>query len=95
MYGAIGEIRLFIPTASSLKDRRRIIKSLRDRLRQQCNVSIADLSEDRLWQSAVLAFAIVSSNMSGLESELHEVEAQLYRYPEDVEVLSFEYRYLE
>lgn len=49
-----------IPGAASLKDRRRVVKSFKDRVRARFPVSIAEVGDLERWQVATLAVAIVS-----------------------------------
>jgi uncharacterized protein YlxP (DUF503 family) len=50
-------LRLNITQASSLKDKRRVIKSLKDRVRRQHNVSIAEVDDldNRRWSTLIVA----------------------------------------
>ena len=52
------EIR--IEHAQSLKDRRQVVRSLKDQLRQDFNVSVAELDEAVTWQSATLGVVAIS-----------------------------------
>jgi hypothetical protein len=52
------EIR--IEHARSLKDRRQVVRSLKDQLRQDFNVSVAELDEAVTWQSATLGVVAIS-----------------------------------
>ncbi|MFO8081283.1 MAG: DUF503 domain-containing protein [Armatimonadota bacterium] len=61
-------VELFISDAMSLKDRRRVVKSLIDRLANRHNVAVSDLGPDRANQ-AVLAIATVSND----EPHVHRV----------------------
>ena len=60
----VGVLRLslFIGGSGSLKERRRVVKSLKDRIRSRFNVSVADVGEQDLWQSATLGVAVVASD---------------------------------
>ncbi len=51
-----------IQNAHSLKDKRQVIKSLKARIKNKFNVSIAEVGEQDKWQRAVLACAIVSGD---------------------------------
>jgi uncharacterized protein YlxP (DUF503 family) len=57
---AVVTLRLSLPSAHSLKDKRRIVKSLKDRLRRRFNVSVAEMDYHDIWQSASIAVATVS-----------------------------------
>ena len=67
-------LHLRIEHARSLKDRRQVVRSLKDKLRHGFNVSVAELDEAVPWQTAVLGVAALSSSRSYLEGQLQEVE---------------------
>jgi uncharacterized protein YlxP (DUF503 family) len=54
-------IELFIADSHSLKDKRQVLLSLKDRLRQKFNLSVAEVGAQDLWQKAVLAVACVAN----------------------------------
>ena len=54
-------VELFIPGSQSLKDKRQVLLSLKDRLRAQFNLSVAEVDGQDLWQKAVLGFACVAN----------------------------------
>lgn len=54
-------VELFIPDSQSLKDKRQVVHSLKDRLRGKFNLSVAEVDGQDLWQKAVLAFACVAN----------------------------------
>ncbi|TDA67510.1 MAG: DUF503 domain-containing protein [Clostridia bacterium] len=64
-------IRLHLPEAGSLKDKRRVIKSMLDRIHSRFNVSIAEVEDQDVWQVATLGVAVVSNG----EAHIHEVLA--------------------
>ena len=70
-----------MPWSRSLKDKRRVVKSLKDRLRGRHNISLAEVDGQDLWQRAVLGIAAVGSARPPLEAMfaaiLAEVEAQI------------------
>jgi uncharacterized protein YlxP (DUF503 family) len=66
------EIR--IEHAQSLKDRRQVIRSLKDKLRQGFNISVAELDEAVAWQSATIAVAAISRSRDYLHGLVEEVE---------------------
>ena len=53
---------LEIPTSQSLKDKRRVVKSILAKVSNQFNVSIAEVNANDLWKSAVLGIACVSND---------------------------------
>ena len=55
-------LELRIEGAQSLKDRRQVLRSLKDRLRSSFNVSVAEIDPTDLWQSATLGVVAISSS---------------------------------
>jgi uncharacterized protein YlxP (DUF503 family) len=66
------EIR--IEHAHSLKDRRQVVRSLKDQLRQGFNVSVAELDEAVTWQSASVGVVAISGSRDYLRGQMEEVE---------------------
>ena len=56
-------IELHLWESCSLKDKRRILKSLKDRIRSEFNVAVAEVNPTDLWQSASLGVVTVSSGV--------------------------------
>ncbi|MGA9063589.1 MAG: DUF503 domain-containing protein [Terracidiphilus sp.] len=63
-----------IEHAQSLKDRRQVVRSLKDQLKQGFNVSVAELDEAVTWQSATLGVAAISRSRDYLHGLMEEVE---------------------
>ncbi len=72
-------LHLRIEHARSLKDRRQVVRSLKDKLRHGFNISVAELDEAVTWQSAVLGVAAISSSRTYLEGQLQQVEEAAVR----------------
>ncbi|MGB9625606.1 MAG: DUF503 domain-containing protein [Phycisphaerae bacterium] len=66
-------VRLAIYEAESLKDKRRVIKSVKDRLAHRFNVSVAEVDELDSWQRAELGVAMVANDGRFVESCLHKI----------------------
>jgi len=54
-------LKIHIPGSRSLKDKRSVVKSLIARLRQQFNLSVAEVDDQELWQIATISLACVSN----------------------------------
>jgi hypothetical protein len=54
-------VELFLPESQSLKDKRQVLLSLKDRLREKFNLSVAEVDGQDLWQKAVLGLACVAN----------------------------------
>lgn len=67
-------MELRIEHAHSLKEKRHVVKSLKERLRHRHNISIAEIDYQDLWQSALIAAVAVSSSRMLVEQILSAVE---------------------
>jgi uncharacterized protein len=79
------EVRLSILGARSLKEKRKVLKSLKDRF-SKMNVSVAEVDDQDKWQACTLAFAIVSNDAPYVNSALDRIAHGLSEHP-DVELL--------
>jgi uncharacterized protein YlxP (DUF503 family) len=66
-------VSLYVQDAQSLKDKRRVVKSLIDRVRHRFNASVAEVDDQDLWQSARLAIAVVGSDSSSVARQLQSI----------------------
>ncbi len=60
----------------SLKDKRQVVKGLKDRLRHKFNVSVAEIDYQDLWQRALVAAVTVASDHAHGERVLQTVERE-------------------
>ncbi|HEX6851579.1 MAG TPA: DUF503 domain-containing protein [Candidatus Polarisedimenticolaceae bacterium] len=68
---------LHLPGARSLKDKRQIVRSLKERLRSRHNVAVSELEEHaELWQRATLAIVSVAGRRDPLERLFETVLAE-------------------
>ena len=67
-------LELAIEHAQSLKDRRQVVRSLKDKLRHTFNISIAEMDDALLWNRATLGVVAISSSSAYLSGQLREVE---------------------
>ncbi|MEK7823126.1 MAG: DUF503 domain-containing protein [Nitrospirota bacterium] len=68
-------LELHLPESNSLKSKRMIIKSLKDRIRNKFNVSIAEVDANDLWQRSVLGVACVANETKIINAILNEVRS--------------------
>lgn len=76
------KINLHIPNAHSLKEKRREIKSLKDRLSSRFNASVAEVEALDKWQQAVLGVCIISNDKSYLDKQFSLIETMVREYAE-------------
>lgn len=71
---AVLTLELHIEYSHSLKDKRHVVKGLKDRLRQRFNVSVAEIDGQDSWQRSVIAAVTVSNDRKHAEQVLQAVE---------------------
>lgn len=59
---ALGLIELHLPDVASLKDKRHVLKGLKEKVRARFEVSVAEVDHQDVWQRATLAVAYVSAD---------------------------------
>jgi uncharacterized protein YlxP (DUF503 family) len=69
-------LEIHIPDARSLKDKRQVLRSLKDRLRGHFNVAVAELDHQDTWQRSVIGVVTLSSNERHLQESLQTVFAE-------------------
>ena len=74
MVVGILQMALEVPEAFSLKDKRRIIRSLVERVRKRFNVSVAEIGQLDVWNRASLGVAIIANNRRFVNESLQKVE---------------------
>lgn len=91
MFLGVVKVDLFIPHSHSLKERRSVVTSLRERLKKM-NASVAEVGETELWQRASLGLAFVSDSAEYLDRAIQdarnlvesEYRAQIIAWDADV-----------
>jgi hypothetical protein len=83
-------ITLHIPQSRSLKSKRRVIKSIAARVRNQFNVSIAEIDANDAWQGAVLGVACVSNEGAHAHGLLEHVVQTISNSRFDADVVDYE-----
>lgn len=74
-------VRLLLREARSLKDKRQVVKSIKDRLRHSFNVSVAEVEAQDNRQLAVLGLAMVSNETHHLKVALGQIVEALRSHP--------------
>lgn len=75
-------IELRIEHAQSLKDRRQVVRSLKEKLAHGFNISIAELDEAVTWQSATIGIVAISASRDYLSGQMQQVEQAANRIVE-------------
>lgn len=69
---------LYFTDVASLKDKRRLLKSILDKIKYHFNVSVAELAKQDAWQLAVIGVAFISNE----SSHVHQTLAAVNRFLE-------------
>jgi uncharacterized protein len=72
-------LELHLPEARSLKDKRQVLRSLKDRLRARFNVAVAELDFQDTWQNSVVGVVTLSNAEQHVEESLQIVLAEAYK----------------
>jgi uncharacterized protein len=90
----IARLTLFIPDSHSLKEKRMVVRRVKDRTRDKFNVAIAEVEDNDVWQRAVLGLAVVGNDRRFVDSALDEVvrfvrgEAEVVNAEREVQTFS-------
>jgi len=71
-------VELFLPEAQSLKDKRMILRAVKDRLKK-FNVSVAEVEHQQLWQRAGLGIVSISNGREHVDQTLDGVLDEIER----------------
>ena len=70
----VGVVELHIPGCASLKEKRHVLRSLKDRLRQRFNVAVGEVDHQDLWQRTTLAIVTVANDAAVVHSVLSHAQ---------------------
>ncbi len=73
MIVGILEVSIHIPESHSLKEKRHVIRSIKDRIRSKFNVSLAETDGQDTWQLCVLAAVMVATSHVAIEKEFQSI----------------------
>jgi uncharacterized protein len=78
MVVALLSVELYLPGAQSLKDKRMVLRRVKDRL-ARFNVAVAEVEHQDLWQRAGLGIVAISTTKTHVEQELAAVADEIER----------------
>ncbi len=86
-------VQMHLPGVTSLKQKRQVLRSLKDRLRGRYNVAVAEIDHQDLWQRATLGIVGIASARVPLEQTFTSIQDEVEsRVPG--QVLSYDVEYL-
>lgn len=72
-------VEIHLIGSHSLKEKRRVLRRLKDRIRSKFNIAVAELEHQDLWQRATLGMVSIASSREPLESCFRQVRDILER----------------
>lgn len=81
MVVGILEVTFHIPLACSRKDKRQVVASLKERIRQRYNVSLSETEGQDSWQECTLAIAMVAMGQGAVERDFQRIVALIESQP--------------
>lgn len=73
-------VELMIPMSHSLKDKRKQIKSLKDKIRNRFNASVAEIDFLDDWQRSILGVSMIGNDKRYIESQFRAIETLVLEY---------------
>lgn len=90
MNAGIFKIKIHIPENHSLKEKRRIVKSLMSRLRNQYNISIAEVDDHDLWQIATIGISCISNSNNHVDQIISNIIKYIEQNYPELEIVNHE-----
>ena len=82
MIVGISSLELHLPASRSLKDKRRVVKSLVDKIHQRFRVSVAETDFHDLHQRAEISIAVVTNGEVEMDNLMEEIRSLVENQPE-------------
>ena len=90
MHIGVCRIMLHLPDSASLKNKRRVARSLSARIRNTFNVAVAEVADQELWQRLTLAVCCVSTDSAHANEMVSKVVVFIEESRQDLELLDYQ-----
>jgi uncharacterized protein YlxP (DUF503 family) len=87
-------LEIHIPGCSSLKEKRGRLKPLLARLHRKFNISVSEIDNNDVWQSAVIACAMVSNDHNHTQRALQKIVDWIETHWPDVTIVGEQFEYI-
>ena len=82
MVVGIVRVELHLPAARSLKDKRQVVRSMKERIRERVRAAVAEVEYQDLWQRAAIGIAVVAADGGQARELLNSARHIVDQYPE-------------
>jgi uncharacterized protein YlxP (DUF503 family) len=73
MIVGIAKIKLYLPSCHSLKEKRRVLRKIKDRAQSKLSVQIVEVGNQDVWQSSEMGFSLVGNDNRVIQSLIDKV----------------------
>jgi uncharacterized protein YlxP (DUF503 family) len=88
MFVGIGKVEIFLPGLNSLKSKRRIVNSIKGKIRSKFNVGVSEIDFLDKWQRALIGIVGVSNDSKFLQSSFNKILDQMKEF-RDISILDW------
>jgi len=88
MFVGIGKVEIFLPGLNSLKSKRRVINSVKGKIRSKFNVGVSEIDFLDKWQRSLIGIVAVSNDSKFLQSSLNKIMDQIKEF-RDINILDW------
>lgn len=79
MFVGVCQIEIMLPDSDSLKTKRFVLSSIKAKIRNKFNVSVAEVGNNDLWQRGLLGLAVVTNEQKFVDQTFNKILELLYQ----------------
>ena len=83
------QVDLHIPGSGSLKEKRMVLKSLKERIRAGFNASVAEIDAHDMWQRATIGIAVISNDKRHIDSVLNKIK-NCFEHNRNISIIDYQ-----
>jgi uncharacterized protein YlxP (DUF503 family) len=85
-------IEILIYSSNSLKEKRFVLRSIKDRIKNKFNAAVSEIDYQDKWQRSKIGIATISNQQGHVEQSLQQI-FQYLDHADDYEIVSYDYKY--
>jgi uncharacterized protein YlxP (DUF503 family) len=85
-------IEIMVYSSASLKEKRYVLKGLKDRLKHKFNIAVAEIDYQDKWQRSKIGIVTISNDYGHVQNSLQQVFSFLDQ-SDEYEIISYEFKY--